>query len=108
MIYKHYRTEKHGCVSVAFQSADGRAEMGVAWCSPKDKFNRKKGRLIAEGRLERKRANGFYYSRAHPDSTVLPGRIYDLLKDMWEIPLWFDAFDAALKEKYKNETAGQV
>lgn len=33
--------------------------VGVAWCSPKDQFNRKMGRRIAEGRLLR--AGNMYY-----------------------------------------------
>lgn len=35
------------------------AGVGVAWCSPKDQFNRKKGRMIAEGRLQRG-GNAYY------------------------------------------------
>jgi hypothetical protein len=106
MIYKHYRTEKHGCVSVAFQSTDGVAEIGVSWCSPKDKFNRKKGRLIAEGRLIRKRPNGQYYSRAYPVEGIPSQRIYDMLTEL-DVPRWFDAFEDALQKKWNDEAARQ-
>ena len=37
------KVEEHGSYTVAFIAA--------AFCSPKDQFNRKKGRLISEGRL---------------------------------------------------------
>jgi hypothetical protein len=106
VIYKHYRTEKHGCVSVAFQSEDGVAEIGVSWCSPKDKFNRKKGRIIAEGRLVRKRPNGYYYSRAYPGEGLPSQRIYDMLIEL-DVPRWFGDFEDALQKKWKNETARQ-
>lgn len=106
MIYKHYRTEKHGCVSVAFQSIDGVAEIGVSWCSPKDKFNRKKGRIIAGGRLKRKRPNGFYYTRAYPGESVPSQRIYDMLIEL-PVPRWFDAFEDALQKRWEDEASRQ-
>jgi len=52
MIYKHLRSEK-GNVTVAMEFDDDVAVIGVAFCSPKDRFNRAKGRLIAGGRCEK-------------------------------------------------------
>jgi hypothetical protein len=106
VIYKHYRTEKHGCVSVAFQSEDGVAEIGVSWCSPKDRFNRKKGRTIAEGRLESKRPNGYYFSRAYSEEGNPGQRIYDMLIEL-DVPRWFDAFEDALEKRWNDEAARQ-
>jgi len=40
-----------GRVTAAVEVADGAAKVGLAFCSPRDQFERRKGRLISEGRL---------------------------------------------------------
>src|ERR1700687_2633301 len=50
--YSHLLVGK-GKVTLAAKFFDSNwVEVGVAFCSPKDQFNRKKGRLIATGRRE--------------------------------------------------------
>jgi hypothetical protein len=53
MIFKHFRTDKFGSITVCGEFVQDRAfAMGVAFCSPNEKnFNKKVGRYIAEGRL---------------------------------------------------------
>jgi len=106
MIIKHYRTEKHGSVSIAYKSVDGLSEIGISWCSPKDKFNRKKGRLIAEGRLEKKRTNGHYYAQAYPEDLRPSKQIFDML-DVVKVPCWFGAFEIALRKKWEDAAPRQ-
>lgn len=40
-----------GRLSVAVRLGDARAYIGWAWCSPRDQFNRAKGRMIAAARM---------------------------------------------------------
>lgn len=42
-----------GRVTFAYEVVDGEAIVGAAFCSPKDQFSRRKGRLIATGRMMR-------------------------------------------------------
>ena len=55
--YMHYRTPKDGGCTLAverrFDEAKGCQSFryGIAYCSPLDTFSKKKGRLIADGRI---------------------------------------------------------
>lgn len=53
MIFRHYRTEKNGSITICGEVVKDQAfAIGVAFCSPKEKqFSKKVGRYIAEGRL---------------------------------------------------------
>lgn len=58
-MYRFYSSpaEANSRVSVVGEHADGVLKIAVARCSSKDAFTRKKGRMIAEGRL----AKGRYF-----------------------------------------------
>lgn len=56
--YIHYRAigkdgaiRPHGGATVAFRYAEGSLTASIAWCDPKDVFNKKIGRMVATGRL---------------------------------------------------------
>lgn len=53
MIFKHFRTERYGSITVCGEFVRDRAfAIGVAFCSPKEKnFSKKVGRYISKGRL---------------------------------------------------------
>ncbi len=53
-----------GRVTAAIQVENQIAEVGLAFCSPQDQFARKRGRLIAEGRLNAGKA--FCYVPVNP------------------------------------------
>jgi len=102
MIFRHYRTEENGCATVAFRSEDGLAELGVAWCSPEDPFNRAKGRLIAAGRVETKRDNGHYHSMPHTGDVQLRPTIFAMLDSMKK-PRWFEGFIGELEKAWEEK-----
>lgn len=62
--YRHWRLKNGGAVTVACEvvpdTEDYLFSFGFAFCSPKDRFNKKIGRLIASGRLAKQR---WYYER---------------------------------------------
>jgi len=50
----HVRDEKRGAITFMTSIEEfNELHIGVAFCSPKDSFNKAKGRLIAAGRLEK-------------------------------------------------------
>ena len=51
--YLHSAPSKDGRVTVAAVINNGMMQFGVAKCSPRDAFNKPKGRLIAEGRAHK-------------------------------------------------------
>ena len=52
IVYAHFKEESGGmAVTAACGKKEGWLRVAFAWCSPKDQFCRKRGRLIAKGRL---------------------------------------------------------
>jgi hypothetical protein len=63
----HIRNYGDGALTAAIrlcQDSNDSVDVAVAFCSPKDQFSRKKGRLIAEGRL---RSGKLFYSNSWLD-----------------------------------------
>jgi len=56
-IHAHFVEQSKGRATIAWKQVPeqpNKVLMGVAWCSPKDHFRRDRGRVIAEGRLNKK------------------------------------------------------
>lgn len=51
--YLHSQPSKDGRVTVAAVINEGKMQFGVSKCSPRDSFNKPKGRLIATGRANK-------------------------------------------------------
>lgn len=53
--YHHQRREAEGKkpFTVAFRRDGDTVSFGFAYCSPRDNFSKKRGRLISEGRLQK-------------------------------------------------------
>jgi hypothetical protein len=75
--FVHIRDDNPG--TTAFRVLDDglTVEMGFAYCSRDDNFNKAKGRLIAEGRLNAKRN---YYAVAKLDAPITQREVAYLLK----------------------------
>lgn len=102
MLFRHYRTETNGCLTVAYENTDGLAQIGISWCSPNDKFSRRKGRLIASRRLETGRDNGHYVDKdLHGRELSVRACIFELLEDAKK-PRWYDSFRQDVEERWKN------
>lgn len=107
MIYRHYRTEEKGAITVALKSGGGLTEVGVAWCSPLDQFSRAKGRLIASRRLEVKRGNGNYHAMPHHSEDIKPRQVIFAMLDSMRLPRWFEEFQEELKKQWDKRGEAQ-
>jgi len=70
--FMHITTQDCGGVTLAINRMEGEGniveyEVGAAFASPRDTFDRKKGRLIAEGRLQAKRHGWLSFVRTEKD-----------------------------------------
>lgn len=80
--YMHVDIGK-GKATAAIEEKTGAARVGLAFCSPKDQFNKKIGRLISSGRLQ--------HDKCFFELTLDPER---RLKEQV-----YEAFKAALSER---------
>lgn len=53
----------NGRFTLAIKVNEGKVNVGVAFCAPKDQFTRKRGRTIAMGRIEKESAYCFSFTR---------------------------------------------
>jgi len=70
--FMHITTSVFGGVTLAIRRVEGsddivEYEVGAAFASPLDSFNRRRGRLIAEGRLNAKRHGWISFVRTEKD-----------------------------------------
>lgn len=93
-IYPYVSNGGRASIAVEYSRETGLVMYGVAWCSPKDQFNRKKGRMIAEGRLEACRGSAFY-TQAFTRRELVNEVILDLVGYLDEVnaPQWVTGFE---------------
>ena len=111
--FRHFQTEKHGSITVAYRFGDRNVkddgklfEVGVAFCSPLEKhFDKKRGRLIAIGRLVARR-NGYVAQKLpFEPNRPPPGFLLHYLLPLVAGPGWYLKFldklgNRALLNKY--------
>lgn len=93
-IYPYVSNGGRASIAVEYIRETGLVVYGVAWCSPKDQFNRKKGRMIAEGRLESGKGSAFY-TQANTRRELVNEVILDLAEYLDEVnaPQWVTSFE---------------
>lgn len=121
--YFHFRSgDGHrGGVTVAYYTSADKPGVGLAFCSPKDVYNKKLGRTIASGRLEinadTSESEGFYgfgfcpsvvYGASSSDTVR---NIRNMLEEMYaggedasESPRWFREFYEEVTKAELNNT----
>lgn len=80
-----------GRVTAAIRADDKEAEIGLAFCSPEDQFSRKRGRLIAEGRLNVGKSLRLFLD---PDKRVkaqVMGWLREYLPTSQTVPWWVNS-----------------
>lgn len=86
--YMHFKLGK-GRVTAAIEVEGQTASVGLAFCSPKDQFERRRGRLIAGGRLKA----GVVFMVWIPPDQRLKKQIYKVLLPAFthkfaDVPSW--------------------
>ena len=93
-IYPYIEGGGRASIAVEVDKETSIVMYGVAWCSPKDQFNRKKGRMIAEGRLMSGKGSAFL-SNARTRRELVAEVMVDIAAYLDEInaPQWVTAFE---------------
>ena len=74
--YRYYgdrsKSRHNGIITAAYiyDKKNNKIRIGLAFCSPKDKFNKRIGREIAKGRLERNKHITVYNVKNKPSKEV--------------------------------------
>jgi len=92
--FMHIRTESHGGVTLALRRTELESdvvqyEVGAAFASPSEhQFDRKRGRLIAEGRLEARRHGYLLFTRHEPNkkASITKAQIPEVLRKLQTKP----------------------
>lgn len=64
-------------IAVDYDREAGVVSYAIAWCSPKDQFHKKKGRMIASGRLDVGKCFSFF-----PKATTRRGLVIEVMEDI--------------------------
>lgn len=101
--YIHPFIEGGGRATIAVEviRETGMVMYGVAWCSPKDQFSKKKGRLIADGRLDAGKGSAFF-SNANTRRELVIEVMYDIAEylDQINAPQWVQRFEEVESERF--------
>lgn len=72
-----------GGVTIAFERRGMEVHWAVAWCSPKDNFNRRRGRLISAGRLRSQNVSRGGYSIVAVPAETKPAQVRRVVREQF-------------------------